>query len=101
MYRISDAVVTRVAAIDTYRVSHRNSVDSIIVHVVKPFGHGIYEIADNPLSGVLTTGAGTACLAGMRLRHIRVPTARRLPGPPRPAATSEPELRQTTTAEHG
>jgi len=46
VYRISDALVTRVAATDTYRVSHRNSVDSILVHVVRPFGHGICEIAD-------------------------------------------------------
>jgi len=46
VYRISDAVVTRDAATDSYRVSHRNSVDSILVHVARPFGHGICEIAD-------------------------------------------------------
>ena len=46
VYRISDAVVTRDAATGTYRVSPRNSPDGILVRVVRPFGHGICEIAD-------------------------------------------------------
>jgi hypothetical protein len=46
VYRLSDPAVARVGTGNTYRLSHRNSADSVLVQVVRPFGQGICEIGE-------------------------------------------------------